>query len=50
VVVHGVSGAELAGQVPQRDAGAGDVQDRLEEHAVGQYGRLAALVSLGLID
>src|SRR5215212_5578325 len=37
-VVHRVPGAELAGQVAPRGAGAGQVQQGLEEVALGEEG------------
>jgi hypothetical protein len=49
-VVHGVPRSELGGQVPPRDAGAGQVQEGLEELAVGQDRRLAAAVLAGRCD
>src|SRR5262249_37790516 len=49
-VVHGVPAAELGRQVAPGHPGAGQVQERLEEVPIWQPGRLAALVSLGLLD
>ena len=47
-VVDGVPAAELRGQVAPRDAGAGQVQQGLEEGAFGQARGLAAAVAFGL--
>ena len=47
-VVDGVPAAELAGQVAPGHAGAGQVQQGLEEGAFGQARGLAAAVALGL--
>src|SRR5262249_12510485 len=46
-VVHGVPGAEIAGQVAPGDAGPADVQEGLEEQPLGQLGLLATAVLLG---
>ena len=43
-LVHGQPAAELAREIPPRNAGAGDIQNRLEEHPLGQFRFLPAAV------
>ena len=42
--------AEVAGEITPRNAGASEVEESFEEHAVRKLGRSAALIFLRLLD